>query len=117
MPSPSVWSKTRFSSGVLGNCALAAAAPLDQGRVGDPGDDVAPVVVHDDRLLVDRPRQARERVAHEGQQEAAQRQRPRRRLHRRRIERGGFGCGARTAVMSATPSGETQPHETNVVAR
>ena len=46
----------------------------------------APVVVDDDRLLVDRPRQARERIAHERQQEAAQRQRPWRGIHRRRIE-------------------------------
>ena len=60
MPSPSVWSNTRFSSGVLGNCALAVQQHLlDQGGVGDPGDDVAAVVVDDDRLLVDRPRQAR----------------------------------------------------------
>ena len=38
---------------------------LDQRGIGDPGDDVAAVVVDDDRLLVDRPRQAGERIAHE----------------------------------------------------
>ncbi len=88
MPSPSVCSNTCFSSGVLGNCSEPAEKHLlDERRIRHPRDDVAPVVMNDDAVLVDGTRQTGERVADEAQQELAQRQGPRRRLHRRWVQR------------------------------
>ena len=108
MPSPSVWCEHPLLERRLGELGIRLQQHLlDQGGIGDPGDDVVAVVVDDDRLLVDRPRQARERIAHERQQEAAQRQRPWRRLHRRRIEGLRAPCVGRARWSLGAPAGRT----------
>ena len=102
MPSPSVCCEHPPLERRLGELRTRMQQHLlDQRGSGDPGDDVAPVVVLYDRLLVGLPRQAGERIAHEAKQELSQRQRPRRSLDGRRIEgAAASGCGARTAVMA-----------------
>ena len=92
MPSPSVCCEHPLLERRLGKlrtrCSSTfsiSAGPVTQAMTSRP------LSWTDDRLLVDLPRQARERIAHEAQQELAQRQRPRRRPRRSADRARGVG--------------------------